>query len=138
MDSMEQVFIPKKKKNNKTPNLLKHQFVAAGKWIHPEESYTDNNFFYGSLIILGVMGGEFMGHTDFIAQFTGERRFQTNAGISARSTPDWRRCNKPSKTSPNSSKKEENIGLGQGFLLKHPPGLCLQGIKHLEEFSSSL
>lgn len=54
----------------------------------------------------GITGqGGVMGHTDFIAQFTGERRFQTNTGISTSSTPDWRRRNKKTAKIPPKRRK---------------------------------
>lgn len=50
-----------------------------------------------------------MGHTDFIAQFTGERRFQKNTGISTWSTLDWRRCNNPPKTAKIPPKRRKTL-----------------------------
>lgn len=50
-----------------------------------------------------------MGHTDFIAQFTGERRFQKNTGISTWSTLDWRCCNNPPKTAKIPPKRRKTL-----------------------------
>lgn len=50
-----------------------------------------------------------MGHTDFIAQFTGERRFQKNTGISTWSTLDWRCCNNPPKRARIPPKRRKTL-----------------------------